>query len=373
MIFHKRFLVFILLFCLFSYRYAIADENTEKVTVVILDAEGNPITNEKEVENNDSVLLTMSFAGDVTIGTNVQHKGASIFEKELERHGSNIHFAFSNVKDIFQSDDLTMVNFEGTLTSASRNPSKLNNAFLFRADPSYVDLFSRNGIETVSLENNHVLDMGEDGNIETKRTLLNAGITYASENEPAIMTVKGIKIGSLAYQTFGGRHDELIDKVPNDIENLRDAGCQIIIVSYHWGNEKDTTPNENQIRLGRATIDAGADLVVGHHSHRINPIEYYHDRYICYSLGNFCFAGNSKPDDMSTYIFQIRIQVINNVATSEHIRIVPCRISSNTDYNDFTPTPYEKASDVEALIKKLVRNSRGLEYAIDEYPLIWGD
>lgn len=72
------------------------------------------------------------------------------------------------------------------------------------------------------------------------------------------MTVKGVKIGSLAYQTFNGRHDELIEKVPADIAALRAQGCEFIVVSYHWGAEKDYSPNDNQVRLGRATIDAGA-------------------------------------------------------------------------------------------------------------------
>ena len=94
---------------------------------------------------------------------------------------------------------------------------------------------------------------------------------------------------------------------PEALAALRAQGCQIVIVSYHWGEEKDYVPNERQVPLGRATIDAGADLVIGHHSHRINPIEVYKGKYICYSLGNFSFAGNTRPDDMDTFIFQQRL------------------------------------------------------------------
>ena len=187
------------------------------------------------------------------------------------------------------------------------------------------------------------------------------------------MTVKGVKIGSLAYQTFNGRHDELIEKVPADIAALRAQGCEFIVVSYHWGAEKDYSPNDNQVRLGRATIDAGADLVVGHHSHRINPIEYYNGKYICYSLGNFSFAGNNKPDDMSSYIFQLRVRVRDDVASSEEFKIIPCRISSRTDYNDFTPTPYTKDTHIEAVLRVLKENGRKLEYAVESYPLKFSD
>ena len=357
---------------------ALADSE-EEVSISIFDAEATPAPEEEQAEEpvdptqpvyeaDGSILLTMSFTGDVTIGANMQ-SDSRIFEKELKKQKGDINFPFRNVKEIFEADDLTMVNFEGTLTTAGRNKSKLDNDFLFRADPSYVTMLPDNGIDTVSLENNHVLDMGEDGLAETKKTLLEAGVSYAGEDEPAILTVKGVKIGSLAYQTFGGRHDEIIAKLPGDIQALRDQGCQIVIVSYHWGAELDYAPNDNQVRLGRATIDAGADLVIGHHSHRINPIEYYNGKYICYSLGNFSFAGNNKPKDMSTFIFQIRMRVKDGQADSEAFRIIPCRISSRTDYNDFTPTPYTKDANIEAVVKTLIQNGKKLEYAVDSYPL----
>ena len=334
-------------------------------------AEEAPKTEKLNIQPDGSILLTLSFTGDVTIGDNVQSKGTSIFEKELKKQAGNINFPFRNVRDIFLADDLTMINFEGTLTTAGRNRNKTGNEFLFRANPEYVSMLNFGGVDTVTLENNHVLDMGEDGLKETKYTLNEAGISYACEGEPAIITVQTVKIGSLAYQTFGGRHDEIIAKLPQDIQALRDQGCEIVIVSYHWGAEKDYTPNENQVRLGRATIDAGADLVIGHHSHRINPIEYYNGHYICYSLGNFSFAGNNKPSDMSTYIFQIRFGVKDGQAATKAFRIIPCRISSRTDYNDFCPTPYTKSENISSVQTVLLQNSQGLEYAVEEYPLTW--
>lgn len=368
---------------------ALAEYDMEEVSITIFDADGEvaeeiapeleptpeptPDPTQPVYEADGSVLLTMSFTGDFTIGKNMQHKGTSIFEKELKKQNDDIHFPFRNVRDILLKDDLTMINFEGTFTTADRNREKLENSFLFRADPEMVDMLPAGGVDTVSLENNHVLDMGEEGLHETKRVLGSVNIPYASEDEPAILYVKGVKIGSLAYQTFGGRHNEIIQKLPGDIQELRDEGCEIVIVSYHWGAELDYYPNDNQVRLGRATVDAGADLVIGHHSHRINPIEYYNGKYICYSLGNFSFAGNNKPNDMSTFIFQIRMRVKDGEVNSESIKIIPCRISSRTDYNDFAPTPYLKDNHIEAVIKTLKQNGKRLEYAVEEYPLIWPD
>lgn len=376
----KRIL-FLLIVELLIFSSALATQDNEEVSITIFDAEGLIVSEETahasaevpdaELGGNGAITLTMSFTGDVTIGSNVQHNGKSIFEKELDRQEGDLSFPFRNVKSIFIEDDLTLINFEGTLTTEGRNPDKRNNSFLFRADPSYVSMLSDNGVESVSLENNHVLDMGVAGLSETKKTLVDAGISFACEDQPAIIEIKGVRIGSLAYQTFGGRHDEIIELLPRAIDSLRDRGCDIVIVSYHWGDEKDYKPNDNQIRLGRATIDAGADLVIGHHSHRINPIEYYKGHYICYSLGNFSFAGNNKPDDMSTYIFQIQMVVENGQARSDAFRIIPCRISSTDDYNDFAPTPYTEKSDIEELFEKLKENGRRLEYAVSEYPLKW--
>lgn len=326
-----------------------------------------------QYEKDGSIQLTMSFTGDVTIGSNVQASGEGFFEKELKKHGGDIDFPFMNMRETFLYDDVTMINFEGTLTTSARNKNKLNNEYLFRAKPEYVTMLSDNGVDTVSLENNHVMDMGSDGLAETKQTLMQAGITYASEGEPCTFYAKGVKVGSLAYQTFGGRHDEIIARLPEDIAALRNSGCTIVIVSYHWGAELDYAPNDNQVRLGRATIDAGADLVIGHHSHRINPIECYNGKYICYSLGNFCFAGNRNPSDMSTFVFQIRFRVVEDRVDSTLFRIIPCRISSRTDYNDLIPTPYTKDNNIQAVVTTLKSNGKKLEYAVADYPLKWPD
>ncbi len=316
-----------------------------------------------------SVLLTMSFTGDVTIGGDVRKSGKSIFDKELDKQKGDLTFPFRNVKDIFAQDDMTLVNFEGTLTTAPINPDKRNNSFLFSAPTSYVQILTSGNIEAVSLENNHVMDHGTAGNEETKQTLRDAGIVYSSNGEPGVFTAQGVQIAMLSYQTFD-QYPTLFEQVPRDVAAAK-AQYPIVIVSFHWGAELDYAPNDNQQKLGKMTIDAGADLVIGHHSHRINPIEIYKGKYICYSLGNFSFAGNTKPSDMSTYIFQTRFQVKDGVAAPEGFRIIPCRISSRSDYNDFAPTPYDSGSSIQSLLNVLKDNGKSLENPVPEYPLDW--
>ena len=329
------------------------------------------------VQDDGSVIVTISATGDVTIGGDTRKSGKSIFDKQLDKEPSGLNFPMENVAEIFAQDDMTIVNFEGTLTNTK---SATKNTYSFAAPPEYVQVLTSGNIEAVSLENNHVMDHGEAGYADTCQTLSNNGIAYSGHLGSAIYTTDtGVSIGMLSYQTFNGKYPAIYDAIEGDIAALRSAGCQLVIVSYHWGEEKDYLPNERQVPLGRATIDAGADLVIGHHSHRMNPIEEYNGKYICYSLGNFSFAGNTKPDDMDTFIFQQRFRVYpDGRAENEGFRIVPCSISSQEKVNDFKPTPKDEAGS-EAVVKRLLELNAKLEKqykstgvtAVPGYPTAW--
>ena len=350
------------------------DATTEQSDTVVPDSTADTVVDPAApvYELDGSIVVKMTFTGDFTIGDNLQTKGKSIFEKEMEKQEGDINFPFRNFKEIFENDNLTVLNFEGTLTTAGRNPNKLDNQFLFRADPSYVQMLPDNGVECVSLENNHVLDTGEEGLAETKQVLTGAGVQYYTETEPLFFTLRGVKMGMLAYQTFD-QYDRLFTQVPADIQAAKAQGAELVVVSFHWGAEKDYAPNSNQQKMAKLAIDAGADLVVGHHSHRINPIELYNGKYIVYSLGNFCFAGNSKPDDMSTFVFQIKMRVKDGVASNDGFIIIPSRISSNAKYNDFIPTPYTKQENIESVLSVLKKNGEKLDNPVEEYPTAWPD
>ncbi len=328
---------------------------------------------DRATEPDGSVLITVSATGDFTIGGDSRKK-ADIFADELKRQGGDIHFTMRNIRDILLSDDLTIVNFEGTLTDSTYVPaSKKNNQFLFSAPPSYVEMLSQNGVEAVALENNHVMDHGEQALEDTKNALRGAGIVYSNSTETGVYEVRGVQIAMLTYLCID-RYEQLWDKVPEDIRKAKET-YPIVIVSFHWGNEKDYAPTSNQIRMGRLAVDSGADLVLGHHSHRINPIEQYKGVYICYSLGNFCFSGNKKPDDMTSFVFQTRFRVRETgdgkTVSNEGFRIIPIRISSRTDRNDFIPTPLTKATAIDSVLTTLKANGRKLEYAVETYPLEW--
>lgn len=320
-------------------------------------------------EDDGSILITLTATGDFTIGGDVR-KSTDIFDRELKKQGGDINFTMRNVRDILLSDDLTIVNFEGTLTNVTSIPSnKRENQFLFSAPPSYVRMLADNGVEAAALENNHIMDHGEEAYEETQRTLEEAGIVWSNSTHLGVMEVKGIPIAMLTYLCID-RYNTLWDKVPADIAAAKEK-YPIVIVSFHWGNEKDYAPTQNQIKMGRLAVDSGADLVLGHHSHRLNPIEQYKGVYICYSLGNFCFSGNNKPSDMTSFMFQTRFRVREDGVTNEGFRIIPIRISSTKDYNDFVPTPLEEGATLDSVLTTLKNNGRKLDYAVTEYPLDW--
>ena len=339
----------------------------------------NVETGEKPVsiyEGDGSILITLTATGDFTVGGD-SRKSSNIWDTELKKHDGDYHFAMKNIRDVLLADDLTIVNFEGTLTESTYIPSsKKNNDFLFSAPPEYVTMLSENGVEAVALENNHTLDHGEDAYTETQSHLSNAGIVWSGGGELGVIEVKGINIAMLSYLCID-RYDQLWDTVPADIAAAK-AQYPLVVVNFHWGNELMYYPTDNQIKMGRLAVDSGADLVLGHHSHRIQPIEYYNGVYICYSLGNFCFAGNSKPSDMTSYLFQTRFRVCGEgeeqEITNEGFIIIPIRISSRADKNDFIPTVLTKESTIDSIMNTLKENGRKhCEYAVEEYPLAWGE
>lgn len=325
-------------------------------------------------EEDGSILITITGTGDFTVGGD-SRKATNIWDTELKKHDGDFHFAMKNMREILLEDDLTIVNFEGTLTESTHIPSsKKNNDFLFSAPPEYVAMLSENGVEAVALDNNHTMDHGEDAYIETQTHLSNAGIVWSGGGEIGVIEVKGIQIAMLSYLCID-RYDQLWDTVPADIKAAK-AMYPLVIVSFHWGNELMYYPTDNQIRMGRLAVDSGADLVLGHHSHRIQPIEQYKGVYICYSLGNFCFAGNSKPSDMTSYLFQTRFRVRGEgeeqEITNEGFIIIPIRISSRADKNDFIPTVLTKESTIDSIMNTLKENGRKhCDYAVEEYPLAW--
>ena len=284
------------------------------------------------------VSLTLSVVGDCTLGTDETFDYDTSLNAYYENYGAD--YFLQNVKDIFSTDDLTIANFEGTLTDSDEREDK---TFAFKAPASYASILTGGSVEAVNTANNHSHDYGDQSFDDTLAALDDAGIVHFGYDETAVMDVKGIKVGLVGiYELYD--HLEREQQLKDNIAKVKADGAQLIVAIFHWGNETETVPDSNQTTLGRIAIDEGADLVCGHHPHVLQGIETYKGRNIVYSLGNFCFGGNSSPSDMDTMIYQQTFTIDADGVKKDNVtNIIPCSISSAAydGYNNYQPTPAE--------------------------------
>lgn len=299
----------------------------------------------------DPVSLTLSVVGDCTLGTDEYFDYDTSLNAYYEKYGADYFMA--NVKSIFSKDDLTIANFEGTLTESTEREDK---QFAFKAPASYANILTAGSVEAVNTANNHSHDYGEESFNDTLKALDTANILHFGYDETAVTEVKGVKVGLVGIYELNdhlGREEQL----KQNIAKVKQDGAQLIVVIFHWGNEKEEVPDENQKTLGHLAIDEGADLVCGHHPHVLQGIEEYKGKNIVYSLGNFCFGGNAYPSDMDTIIFQQTFTIDQNGVKDDNVtNIIPCSISSDSDYNNYQPTPAE-GEEATRIMQKIQKRS----------------
>ena len=326
--------------------YMSSRQAAAKKTVSMNASKDNRQKASSDSQNTDSsnatvsspVSLTLSVVGDCTLGTDETFDYDTSLNAYYENYGAD--YFLQNVKDIFSTDDLTIANFEGTLTDSDEREDK---TFAFKAPASYASILTGGSVEAVNTANNHSHDYGDQSFDDTLAALDDAGIVHFGYDETAVMDVKGIKVGLVGiYELYD--HLEREQQLKDNIAKVKADGAQLIVVIFHWGNETETVPDSNQTTLGRIAIDEGADLVCGHHPHVLQGIETYKGRNIVYSLGNFCFGGNSSPSDMDTMIYQQTFTIDADGVKKDNVtNIIPCSISSAVydGYNNYQPTPAE--------------------------------
>ena len=337
--------------------YMSSRQAAAKKTVSMNASKDNSQKASSDSQNTDSsnatvsspVSLTLSVVGDCTLGTDETFDYDTSLNAYYENYGAD--YFLQNVKDIFSTDDLTIANFEGTLTDSDEREDK---TFAFKAPASYASILTGGSVEAVNTANNHSHDYGEQSFNDTLAALDDAGIVHFGYDETAVMDVKGIKVGLVGiYELYD--HLEREQQLKDNIAKVKADGAQLIVAIFHWGNETETVPDSNQTTLGRIAIDEGADLVCGHHPHVLQGIETYKGRNIVYSLGNFCFGGNSSPSDMDTMIFQQTFTVTSEGVQADNVtNIIPCSISSADGYNNYQPTPAsgDEASRIKSKIEE---------------------
>ena len=310
------------------------------------DAEVQPVA-EDELYGDGPVTITLTAAGDCTLGGCLKHDTYKVFKKYVDENGYD--YFLKNVKDLFASDDLTVVNLEGPLTDVGTMTTK--SGICFRGDPEWTAILTGASVELCNYANNHNLDMGQEGFDRTLQSLDDAGLGYCVYDKVYHTTIKGVRVTALGFDKWANKQDEVVAAVQRER-----ADCDLLIVNFHWGREMHYEAMSDQKSMGHAIVDAGADLVIGTHPHVFGGVELYKGKYIAYSLGNFCFGGNTVPSDQRAMIFQQQFIVEDGQVSDGGINIIPCLVSGNPKKNDFQPYILA-AKEGTALLKKIARYS----------------
>lgn len=312
----------------------------------------------KANESDKEILL--SFIGDCSVGDSIQYReAASSYHSTIDAQG--YAWPFSLVKDYLEADDLTVANLEVVFTRRTKHADKTYNLI---ADPAHVQILIDGSIEMVNTVNNHCMDFMQAGYQESIDTLDAAGIARFGSVYPGqkygyddlgVQQVGDIRIGFIG---FSYPQDSDQKRIANRIKTLKEEQlCDLVVVSLHWGRETHMTPEAWQVAFAKKVIDAGADLIWGHHPHVIQPIHIYKGKPILYSTGNFTFGTMSKVDP-STGIFQFTYEKEEGQVQLKKLQVIPCETQGSTDYRPFELTDEAERKGVfkELVLKKAYKN-----------------
>lgn len=264
----------------------------------------------RAASGNEADQLLIHFAGDTMFSGKVEEK--------LEKTGYD--YPFEYVKELFQNDDLSVVNLETPVT-ADGEPAE-DKTYVFKSPPKALGPMAKAGVDAVNLANNHILDQGVTGLKDTMKHLRQHHILFAGAGSsskdayaPVYLERKGIKIALCGFSRVipaadwaAGKNKAGVAAVyaPESALNaIRTArkNADLVLVMVHWGKERTTNLESHQQELAHAFIDAGADLVIGGHPHVMQGLEKYKGKWIAYSTGNFIFTKSTDPQTWESAVF----------------------------------------------------------------------
>ncbi|MCK6462366.1 MAG: CapA family protein [Candidatus Pacebacteria bacterium] len=266
----------------------------------------------------ETVLL---FVGDIMLGRGV--------EKSVEKNGGEFSFLFENAEFI-KAADITFGNLEGPISDKG---SDRRNLYSFRFKPETASALKAAGFDALSLANNHTGDWGREAFEDTVSRLtaqnippVGGGINEEEASSPKVIEINGLKIGFLGFSDVGpdwlaaNEDSSGILIVDNGFkEKIKEASrsVDVLITSFHFGDEYQKNPNQRQKNLARAAIDNGAKIVVGHHPHVVQGTEEYNGGFIAYSLGNFIFDQNFSEDTMRGAALEVKLSEDGEIKSAE--------------------------------------------------------
>ncbi|MFA5935148.1 MAG: CapA family protein [Candidatus Paceibacterota bacterium] len=285
----------------------------------------------KSIENKEETKI--AFVGDLMLDRGV-------YQKINQRGAGDFHFAFENIKNDLEEYDFLVGNLEGPVSDKGVDK---HNLYSFRMDPLVLDILKEVSFDAVSVTNNHINDWGMDAMKDTFERLngkdieiLGGGENLEKASEAKIIDIEGVKIALLSFGQFGkGQFEATSEKagiaiISEDLLkksiDLAKGKADIVVVSFHFGDEYQKIQNLYQEKYSKMAIDFGADLIVGHHPHVVQPLEQYRNVYIAYSLGNFVFDQYFSPETMEGGLLEVKIE--DKKISSVEIK----KIQMNSDY-----------------------------------------
>jgi poly-gamma-glutamate synthesis protein (capsule biosynthesis protein) len=273
--------------------------------------------------------IKLAFVGDMMLGRGVKNSVYKNFSGDYEQ-------LFIKVKQTLLDYDLLFVNLEGPISDKGDDVGGL---YSFRFEPVTISVLKEVGFDIISLANNHTFNWGEVALLDTIKLLSNTGMSYIGAGfdgldayQDKILNIKGTKISFLAFSEFkaGGTMSSstnpglaLISE-ENVIRGVSRAknNSDLVIVSFHFGEEYTDLPNDYQKKYAKLAIDSGADLIVGHHPHVIQTLEQYKNVYIIYSLGNFIFDQYFSEETMQGGLLEVEVNPKNKKIQNINLRKV---------------------------------------------------
>jgi len=271
------------------------------------------------------VPLNITVVGDVMLSRAV---GSKLQRVSLDE-------AFYRAAEVLSGGDLLFGNLESVLGTSTMQSSK---EIRFQADPARIDVLNYFGFTQVSVINNHIADYGRAAWDESQVNLNAGGVVpvggYGNDGASVFAEAAGRRVVFLAFDTTIWKMDA--ETLTEKISPLKDQ-ADIIIISFHWGNEYVHLPTVQQKELAHAAIDAGADVIIGHHPHVLEGIEKYNDGLIFYSMGNFIFDQFGEDENESL------VAKISWQGSERKIELVPMRIKG------YFPRPATEAERIVTL------------------------
>lgn len=290
---------------------------------------------EEPQEQEGAFTIDLSIVGDCMLAT---YKGWN-HAGSLNWYAANRppDYFFEKVRHIFESDDFTIANLENVLTDKPliEAPKYGRRVFWFKAPTHHCDILKAGSIEAVSLANNHTYDYGLQGFEDTVAAVEKAGLEYGTNDRTFYLNKKGFVIAVICHGMWYEAQAEQI------VQRLREASerSDYQIVFYHGGAEAHHQPELWRVRASHRLVDAGADLVVGNHPHVLQPTEQYNGANIIYSLGNFCFGGNSRPENR-TVIYKLLLTINEGRVQKQEVNLIPCYVFTGS-VNNWQPAPID--------------------------------